>query len=446
MFEGRRRARQAPNIWPGFVDVLATVLLVFVFTLMLFTLAQFYLSDVVSGQNEALASLQEEVDELAKTLALKRSESRALRRQLEQLRGRLEATVAERDELRSRLSASREQLAMTEEQVDELKAEIEGLEEELTVSRETLEIKLRELASLQEDIDALRKVKDDLEQRVGELASALEEQEEATAQARDRSKALKAELAEAEETTQLKQETIEEKDIRIQELLAQIEERDEALAKREELTAEQRSRIAALQQEVRALREQLAALSEALEISKETVAEQKEQIEDLGERLNLALVEKVRELNRYRSEFFGRLREILGDREDIRIVGDRFMFQSELFFATASAEIGPNGRDKLRSVARTLKDVMAEMPGDLPWVLMVEGHTDRRPIDTEEFPSNWELSTARANSIVHFLVEQGIPPERLAAAGYAEHQPLVDKNTPDAYARNRRIELKFTSR
>ncbi|MBA1147067.1 peptidoglycan -binding protein [Ectothiorhodospiraceae bacterium WFHF3C12] len=414
---------------------------------MMFTLAQLYLSNVVSGQNQALASLQEQVDELAKTLALKRSESRELRRQLEQLRGRLEATITERDQLRAQLRGSREQLAMTEQQVESLREEIEGLEEELSVSKETLEVKLRELASLQEDIDALRKVKDDLEQRVGELAAALEEQEAATAQARDRSKALQAQLAEAEETTQLKQETIEEKDIRIQELLAQIEERDEALAKREELTAEQRSQIATLRQEIQALRDQLAALSEALEISKETVAEQQETIEDLGERLNLALVEKVRELNRYRSEFFGRLREILGDREDIRIVGDRFMFQSELFFATASAEIGPNGKDKLQSVARTLKDVMAEMPGDLPWVLMVEGHTDRRPIDTDEFPSNWELSTARANSIVHFLVEQGgIPPDRLAAAGYAEHQPLVDENTAEAYARNRRIELKFTSR
>jgi len=446
VFGSSRRARQAPNIWPGFVDVLATVLLVFVFTLMLFTMAQFYLSDVVSGQNQALSQLQEQVDELAKTLALKRSEAKGLRRQLEEIRGRLETTVKQRNELRTQLALSQSQLEMSREQAEKLKGKMADLEQELETSKETLKVKLKALAQLQEDIDALRKTRDELEKKVGKLAASLKEQEEATANARDRSKALEAKLAESQEQTHLKQKAVEKKEIRIQDLLASIQERDKALAENRELSSKQQSQIAQLRQQVQALRDQLAAISDALELSRKTVQQQKTQIKDLGQRLNLALAQKVQELQRYRSEFFGRLREVLGNRKDIRIVGDRFMFQSELFFATASAEIGPEGKDKLRSVATTLKKVADEIPNDLPWVLLVEGHTDERPIDTERFPSNWELSTARATSIVHFLIQQGIPPKRLGAAGYAQYQPLVDKDTPEAYARNRRIELKFTSR
>jgi len=154
----------------------------------------------------------------------------------------------------------------------------------------------------------------------------------------------------------------------------------------------------------------------------------------------------VQELSRYRSEFFGRLRDVLGDRKDIRIVGDRFVFQSEVLFASGEAELGQAGKEQLAALARTLLDIAERIPDELNWVLRVDGHTDKLPISTEKFPSNWELSTARAISVTRFLQQQGIPPERLAATGFAEYQPLDESNTPEAFRRNRRIELKLTQR
>jgi len=153
----------------------------------------------------------------------------------------------------------------------------------------------------------------------------------------------------------------------------------------------------------------------------------------------------VQELSRYRSEFFGRLRAILGNRPDIRVVGDRFVFQSEVLFPSASADIEPSGQDELRKLADSLRQISSEIPSDLPWVLQINGHTDTRPISTPEFPSNWELSTERAINVGKFLISQGIPPERIAVAGFASFQPLDDRHDEIAYRRNRRIELKLTT-
>ena len=169
-------------------------------------------------------------------------------------------------------------------------------------------------------------------------------------------------------------------------------------------------------------------------------------IDELGRELNLALAGRVKELARYRSEFFGRLQAVLGERKDVQIVGDRFVFSSEVLFPSASDEVSADGMVQLTRLAETLKTLSADMPQDLPWVLQVDGHTDRRPIATARFPSNWELSTARALAIVKFLRSQGIPPERLAATGYGEFHPLDARSSEEAYARNRRIELKLTSR
>jgi chemotaxis protein MotB len=160
----------------------------------------------------------------------------------------------------------------------------------------------------------------------------------------------------------------------------------------------------------------------------------------------VALASKVQELARYRSEFFGRLREVLGKRKDVRIVGDRFVFQSEVLFETGSAELGGAGQQQLGQLARALTEIAARIPKDLPWVLRVDGHTDRIPIHTPEFRSNWELSTARAISVVRFLIDQGIPADHLAATGFGEHQPLDPGLSEAALRRNRRIELKLTQR
>jgi chemotaxis protein MotB len=208
------------------------------------------------------------------------------------------------------------------------------------------------------------------------------------------------------------------------------------------------AQVELLNQQISALRRQIAALEDALEASEVRDRESQTRIADLGRRLNVALAQRVQELSRYRSDFFGRLRQILGDRPDIRIVGDRFVFQSEVFFETGSDEIGPEGQEELAKLADAVIELQAEIPEDIPWVLRIDGHTDKRPITNTagRFQSNWELSAARAISVVRYLIARGIPAERLVAAGFGEFQPIEQGETDDAYAKNRRIELKLTER
>jgi len=201
-----------------------------------------------------------------------------------------------------------------------------------------------------------------------------------------------------------------------------------------------------LNQQVAALRQQLAQIAAALDLSEAKTKQQQAQITDLGNKLNQALATKVAELAKYRSEFFGRLSAILANRKDIRIVGDRFVFQSDVLFDTASADLTPAAQTKLTTVAQALKQLSGEIPNNIDWVLEIDGHTDARPIHTAEFPSNWELSSARAQSVVRFLIAQGIPPNRLVAAGFGQYTPIATGNTDADYAQNRRIELKLTER
>ena len=223
-------------------------------------------------------------------------------------------------------------------------------------------------------------------------------------------------------------------------------ELNKALESEKTVTSRALAQIEVLNQQISALRRQLAALEEALEVSEKRDKESQSRIADLGQRLNVALAQRVQELSRYRSEFFGRLRAILGNRPDIRIVGDRFVFQSEVFFDTGQALLLPEGRAELEKLATALIDLDKQIPSEIGWVLRVDGHTDMRPINSPLFKSNWELSSARAISVVQYLVFLGVPAQRLVAAGFAEFQPLDTATTEDAYKRNRRIELKLTER
>ncbi|MFY8094964.1 MAG: peptidoglycan -binding protein [Niveispirillum sp.] len=207
-----------------------------------------------------------------------------------------------------------------------------------------------------------------------------------------------------------------------------------------------RDEVALLNQQIGALRAQLQQLVASLDASEAKAKEQEVQIVELGKRLNTALAGKVAELARFRSEFFGRLREILGNRDDVRIVGDRFVFQSEVLFDSGSAELGEAGQVQLGRLAKTLMELATKMPPEINWILRVDGHTDVVPVRGGRWASNWELSTARAISVVNFLVQMGVPPERLAATGFGEFQPLEPGNSPGALALNRRIELKLDSR
>ena len=340
-FSSRRQRRSSIDIWPGFVDALSQLVMVIIFLLLVFTAGQFYLTNALSGRDEALRDLTAKLNVLTDQLALAERENKDLKLNLSELSRQLQVATKARDELTNRLARS----------------------------------------------------------------------DDATAQAN-------------RDAAQAKQDA----------------------AQREAKLSEAQSTIDQLNEQILALRQQLQQISAALDASEAKSKDQQVQIADLGKRLNAALASKVEELSRYRSEFFGRLREVLGDRPDIRVVGDRFVFQSEVLFALGSADLSDNAKKQLLPVAQALKEISAKIPSDLNWVLRVDGHTDKPPIATAQFPSNWELSTARAISVVRYFIDQGIPANRLVAAGFGEYQPIDARDGEDAYRRNRRIELKLTER
>ncbi len=372
-----RLARRRPmDFWPGFVDALASLLMVMVFVILIFVIGQFVLADAVSGRDRALAQLNAELAALAQTLSLTQSARESAEVKVGELSASLTASEREREALGNELLAVRD--------------EFHAAQNEAKAQRE-------EAARLATDIAALQRLKAELEAEAARLASALDSSER-------------------------------------------------GLKEQQEMSAAAIAQVELLNRQLAAVREQLEQLNAALDAAKLAAKDKDLKIEELGRELNLALAARVQELARYRSEFFGRLQAVLGDRKDVQIVGDRFVFSSEVLFPTASDEVSADGMIQLTRLAETLKTLSAEIPSDLPWVLQVDGHTDRRPIATARFPSNWELSTARALAIVKFLRTQGIPPQRLAATGYGEFHPLDTRNTEEAYARNRRIELKLTSR
>jgi chemotaxis protein MotB len=331
-----RRSRQPSsiNIWPGFVDALTQLVMVFVFVLLVFTVGQFYLSGAVSDQDIAIKKLTQQLNSLTDILGLERKSN-----------------------------------------------------DELKLDRATLTANLKKADAERDRIN-------------GALADATTRGDQAVAADQDKARQL----------------------------------------------SEQEVTLATLNQNINALREQLTQLEAALDLAQAKNKDDEVKIADLGTKLNLALATKVEELARYRSDFFGRLKEILGDRPDIRIVGDRFVFQSEVLFTPASADLGDPARKQLSPVVNALREIQSKIPPGLNWILEVDGHTDSRAINTPTFQSNWELSTARAVSVVKFLIEQGIPSEHLSAAGFGEWQPLDRASSDDAYRRNRRIELKLTQR
>ncbi|MDI9244759.1 peptidoglycan -binding protein [Marinobacter sp. CHS3-4] len=233
---------------------------------------------------------------------------------------------------------------------------------------------------------------------------------------------------------------------RVEQLEQTLEERQADLEQQRDLSASQRAIIAQLSRQINALQDQLSRISAALKLQENLTAKKEAELKEVGKRLNTLLAERVNELEQYQSEFFARLRDILQDNENIRVVGDRFLLPSELLFASGSASLGPSGKAELDKLAGVLLDVVAEIPEDIDWILRIDGHTDRIPINTAEFPSNWELSTARAVSVVRYLASKGVPERRMAAAGFGEFFPVATGNTPEALQRNRRIEVKLTDR
>ncbi len=462
-----RSRRQTVNYWPGFVDALAALLMVIVFVVIVFALAQFFLSETLSGREAALTRLNREVNELTDLLGLERSANADLRLSMAQLSAELQGSIAlreetepqlsaltrdnqvlvsERDALRLRLQDVEEEFAALGADRDSVAAELASTRATIAADRDTIELQVRELESLRRDILVLREVRGELEVEVAGLAQRLGISTEALAAERDRRAELEARLADVEEQTILAQNELEEREIRLRDLLARTETAEEALTAESAAALAARDDVELLNRQLAQIRQQLAALNQSLVASEDRNEEQQAQIVDLGNRLNVALASQVQELANYRSEFFGRLRELIGDRSDIQIVGDRFVFQSEVLFPSGSAELEGGGKIQLLQLASTLRDIAPTIPDDIDWVLRIDGHTDIRPIHTPEFPSNWELSTARATEVLKFMVQAGIPPGHLVAAGFGQYHPLDDRRDEIAFRRNRRIEFKLTQR
>ena len=332
-----RKATTYGEFWPGYVDVLSTLLLVVTFLMSVFMVAQYYVGQEASGKDSALRRLNRQVAELTNLLSLEKGRGKSLE-----------------DELAS------------------------------------MQLSLSSLRTENERLSGLAGASGEKDARIAGLSKELGEQRGVS---------------------------------------------NDALAK-----------IDLLNQQLLALRRQIAALNEALQAAESKDKESQARISDLGARLNVVLARQVQELQRYRSDFFGRLRELLKDRKDIRVVGDRFVFQSEVLFPSGQATLTVEGLAAIDQLAAAIVELEKSIPKEIDWVLQVDGHTDIRPIASAQFPSNWELSSARATSVVKYLISRGVPPQRLVAAGNGEFQPLEEGNSEEVLRRNRRIELKLTNR
>ena len=617
----RYRLNETNNIWPGFVDVLATLLIVIIFVLMIFTVSQIYLSDAISGRDKALENLRSQINELSKILVIEKKEKQQVLTSLEQTQDQLAQTESDlrtqemySQGLQSDIAKKESELFIQDQNILALSDQIKVLLVELRIVAKALETyegaeiaslnteglgerinkalatRIDQLNQLNEDLDEVNialaqsetnlqnKINDldiantelalnktELENKIEELNNLnsnlmsiseslglgdadLVEQLAAIQKKNDELVSLNALLQDSQKETEqalkiieqvneelvLKDEALQEQIVQYQEITkdllaindslgledASLIEQMEAIRSKNEKLAElnlnlvekdnaifslrgkilelnnilslsegkqltQQSQIAELSQslnllkeektttqeestasikemkmrstetlkqvafltvEIGALKNEIILLNAALEYSEQTLLTKELKIEVLGERLNKALTSKVFELQKYRSEFFGKLQLILGDRKDIKIVGDRFIIESELLFNSASADLQSAGMEKLKQIGLTLMDTTQDIPADIDWIIQVEGHTDKRSIKTVEYPSNWELSTARANSVLKLLLDLGFAPHRLSAAGYGEFYPLSDGDSDEDLQQNRRIELKLTSR
>ena len=391
-------ARRPENYtWPGFVDALATLLMVIIFVLLVFVLIQVNLAYRVAGQDATMNDMRAQIVSLGDLLNLERKANDELKDELAGISSLLDATTKERDSLVTQLANATATLSLRDSEIRQLTAIQAQTEESLEAARQT----------------------------IAERVAALE--------------AIELTLAEA-------QAKLMESEVEIADATARNVSSLARISELETKNAASQAEVAQMTNAVTALRLRIEELTSLLAEKEAQAARDKIAIASLGKSLNNALASRVQELQRFRSEFFGRLREVLRGRDDVRIVGDRFVFQSEVLFAQGAASLGPEGEEKLGQLAVALNQIAAEIPDDIDWILQVEGHTDDIPVRAGRFADNWDLSTERALSVVRFLAESGLPANRLAAAGYGEFQPLDDAGSDEARRRNRRIEMKLTQR
>ena len=411
------RARPNEYNWPGFVDVLASLLMVFVFVLMVFVLIQANLAYRVSGQNASLSALRSELSTLSELLNQEREASA---------------------ELSVTLATTNQQLTLAESKIGELSAALE-------TSEITAASQLEQLRALNAQLLAQTNRADELEANLATATGRIATIEDALA-------ALRLEALSLEEDKAKLSDELASRSIELTARQSQLDQTEDALATSRAEAASQKALNEEAQLEIERLIAATLTLRNELNELRALLAEKEAQsladkvtIASLGKSLNAALASRVQELQKFKSDFFGRLRDILGARSDVTVVGDRFIFQSEVLFEQGQAQLGEAGRAQLTEIGAALMEISNEIPADIPWVLQVDGHTDDVPV-SGVYRDNWQLSTERALSVVRYLIAQGVPAERLAATGYGEFQPIAKGTSIDARSRNRRIELKFTQR
>ena len=404
--------------WPGFVDALATLLMVIMFVLLVFVLIQVNLAYRVAGQDATMNDMRAQIASLGELLNLERKANDDLAAELARISRNLADATRERDALEAQLADTSTTLEERESEVARLTALQVDSQAALAAAEATLADRLAALESAKAALA-------ESQERIAALELTLEERVAALEASEIQSQKAESDLADAADKNTLS--------------LARI-------GALEEENAASKAEIIQMTNALTALRRRIEELTTLLAEKEAEAARDKIAIASLGKSLNNALASRVQELQRFRSEFFGRLRDILRGRDDVRIVGDRFVFQSEVLFAQGQASIAAAGEQQLAKLAIALNQIAAEIPEDIDWVLQVEGHTDDIPVRAGRFADNWDLSTERALSVVRFLATQGLPPNRLAAAGYGEFQPLDSAESDEARRRNRRIEMKLTQR
>ena len=425
----RRSRTQETNIWPGFVDALAALLMVIIFVLMIFIVAQFYLTQLLSGRDDDLAKLQGQILELGELLSIERTTNAKLANNIDRLNESLVIATTKQETLNSKIS----KLIILNEslggQVNILTAERDALDKNLKLSQSSLAMSQSDLEGA---LQQLKNIETELE------AKALQ------------NKQTKKELDETRKLSLLMQSDLDEARDLLQKIIIKLSKEKLHLVNLKELNKELNAKYSAstnqLNAQILALRREMMSLNDILKKSEMENELKNVKIVDLGRKLNRALASRVQELAKFRSEFFGRLQDVLKNRRDIRTVGDRFVFQSEVLFASGASDIATAGKKELAQLARTLNSIAPNIPKKINWILQIEGHTDHIPISNKRFQSNWELSAARAISVVEFLIGQGVPADRLSAAGYGEFQPLDKRRDEIGNRRNRRIEMKLTQR
>ena len=425
----RRSRTQETNIWPGFVDALAALLMVIIFVLMIFIVAQFYLTQLLSGRDDDLAKLQGQILELGELLSIERTTNTKLANNIDRLNESLVIATTKQETLNSKIS---ELIILNESlggQVNILTAERDALDENLKLSQSSLAVS-----------------QTDLEGALQQLKNIETELEAKTLQ----NKQTKKELDGTRKLSLLMQSDLDEARDLLQKIIIKLSKEKLHLVNLKELNKELNAKYSTstnqLNAQILALKREMMNLNDILKKSEMENELKNVKIVDLGRKLNRALASRVQELAKFRSEFFGRLQDVLKNRRDIRTVGDRFVFQSEVLFASGASDIATAGKKELAQLARTLNSIAPNIPKKINWILQIEGHTDHIPISNKRFQNNWELSAARAISVVEFLIGQGVPADRLSAAGYGEFQPLDKRRDEIGNRRNRRIEMKLTQR